>query len=911
MSGRAWWLVCAALWCVACEDEPRAAAPRDAGADAAADAQGDPVEPADQGEDLADLAPDLPADLDMDAPDPGLTEAEVTAAGTRVRLSAAPLTLEVWDAQGRLVTRSASGEGASASGLVLGRARRYDEGAFYEPTLDRVRRRGGAVDWFQVARVKRGEPDGEGFRFLMASQGEDGAAGPDVALRLQPSPYGVTLEVDLLGDLAIVHTHLNLEAAPGEGFYGMGEHFDRVDSRGIMREMQIQAEGDSESSTNEVHVPIPFVVSSRGYGLYLDDRHPAAIDPGKLQPEVLRVTTLSPASRWVFLTAPTPMALLERYTDLVGKPAQVPFWALAPQFWRNVNRDQAEVLDDARLAREADIPTTVLWIDRPWSSYYHNWRFNASQFPTPEAMMDELRGQGYRVLLHHSPQMNSPGASDLGPDEDAGEGLYAEFLENEWLVTLPGGAPFEFPWGGGRGAFVDWSHPGAVARVQGMLDRVAPWGVIGTKMDWDEYLQPNLGDIRLVTNFHNGETNLTMKGWYSALYHKAIIEGFDRALGEPSFHVSRSGAAGDQVWNTCIWPGDLDNDFSEHTRGPSERQEAWNVGGLPAAIVANQTLGMSGYPCFASDIGGYRDGQPDEELLLRWMAFGVFNAVTQLGGGGGSHMPWTADSPYSEAAVSLTRRFFRLRMELVPYVFAHLWEAHKTGRPLVRSLWLGYPDDPEARAHERDFLFGPDLLVAPVYVEGATERALYLPAGPWVDWWTGERVEGARVVTRAAPLEIIPVYVRGGGIIPLAEPDIDTLLPAEAPEIVTYQRRRRMRALIAPHGSSARSLYNGLSLAVAQDEAQVTITATQGDPDAGVDPRFGFAPEGITLEVLDAGTPFAGGLAAVAVARGEAVSALPQGEAGCEECWRYDGERRRLVIALSSPAQVTIEAATR
>lgn len=911
-----WWCLGALLALVACDEGGQEKAVDLGGAEDAVEDTGRDVDQDLAGPDLPgeDVGGDAGQDLGEDLWEtPALTQIEVEAQGTRVLLGFSPFVLEVRDRAGQLVAQGARSGDATFSGISVGVTDRFNPSIYYEPSLEQARRGGGEVTWYQVDRLRSGEAVGAGARFVASTLSGEGERGPDVELRVMPGPQGVVLELDLLGEQAAVYTNLNLEARPQEGFYGFGEVFDRLDSRGVMREMQVQARGDSESAVNEVHVPVPLVLSTHGYGLFLEDRYPAAIDPARLREDVLRVTTLSPLSRWHFMTAPSPMELVERYTDLTGKPAHVPFWALAPQFWRNVNRDQAEVLEDARRAREMGVPTTVLWIDRPWSSYYHNWRFAADRFPDPEAMAQELEAMGYRLLLHHSPQLNPPGASDLGAAEDSSEGLYQTFLDNDWLVRLTGAGAFEFPWGGGRGGFIDWSHPGAVAEVQGQIPRVTALGAIGTKMDWDEYLQPNVGELRLSLSFHNGETNLTMKTWYSALYHKAIIEGFDQALGEPSFHVSRSGAPGDQVWNTCIWPGDLDNDFSEHTRGPSQLQEAWNVGGMPSAIVANQSLGMSGYPCFASDIGGYRGGAPEEEVLLRWVAFGVFNAVTQIGGGGTTHMAWSSDTPYSERALEITRKFFALRMELVPYVFHYLWRAHQSGRPLVRSLWLQFPEDAQSRAHERDFMFGPDVLVAPVYEAGAVERSLYLPQGhQWVDFWSGERLEGGQVVTRAAGLDTIPVFLRAGAVVPMAEPGVDTLMPAQAEGVVSYQERRRMRLLLAPGPERQVSLYNGLQVTSARVEGDdVRVTVEQGLPEPGLDERFGFVPQGVTLEVTAAGTSFEGGLAQVSVAReGAQAQVLPKSEeAGCQDCWRYEEERGRLVVILSGPGAVLLEAA--
>jgi alpha-D-xyloside xylohydrolase len=714
--------------------------------------------------------------------------------------------------------------------------------------------------------------------------GPEGAAGPDVRLTLAPA--GTSVQIDVAcDDPGHALTNLVLGASEGEALYGHGERFDRLDGRGLVRDMQIQARGDSESGVNEVHVSVHLMLSTRLYALFLDDRAPAAFDLGATYHDAIRVTTASRNAAFHFFTADAPMDLLETYAGIAGRPAMVPHWALAPQWWRNVS-DTAEVLDDARRSRAMGYPASVLWIDRPWSSYYHNWKFNAELYPEAEAMFAELRALGYRVVLHHSPQMNPPGNTDL-PSEDASEGLFARFVDNGWLVTNAQGSVIQFPWGGGNGAFVDWSHPGAVAEVRGHIERVTSLGAIGTKMDWDEYLQPNIQDFRLHIAFHNGETNFTMRQWYSALYHKAIVESFDEHLGAHSFHVVRSGVQRDHQWSTCVWPGDLDNDFSEHTRGPSERQEDWNVGGMPAAIIANQSLGMSGYPCFASDIGGYRNGRPDQEVLLRWLAFGTFNGVMQLGGSSEPHMPWSVDTPYTQALADVTHKFFRLRMDLVPYIYQQFVDAHRTGRPVVRALWLHHPEDAVARTYERDFYFGPDLLVAPIYRPGVTERTHYVPAGDFVDYWTGEAVQGPVERTVPAPIDSLPVLVRRGAIIPMAAGDVDTMWPEDDPDIVSYGERSLTRLYIVPASGATESFYNGVTAAVADDGASITVTTTTADPD--LDPAMAFVPNEVALDIVLPEAP---------------TRVTVDGEV-CEECWQWLPARRILRVApRTAPVEV-------
>ncbi len=909
-------LRCAAVWfgaalalLVACGDDPPAPAPpADAGAEEA-DAAADAASAEDAGAEDADGE-----DADADAPGPPWAawpapsgEAvegalEVSGAGTRLVIQRAPFGLTLEGADGASRAASAQAPGARHAPVAVGHATRWSPSTYYEPTLTVERRGAPDVRWYGATEVlAAGRLEGGGLEVIVATADDDGAPGPEVRLWAGTSAEGVTLEIERPAVDALVYTSLNLRASEGEGYYGFGELFDRVDSRGLIRELLTQAREDSETGTNEVHVPVGAYASTAGYGLYAEDRYPSAMDMGATEASVARTTSLSPRLR-VHLAAVAGLPeWVGRYASLAGRPARVPIWALGPHFWRNENRDGAEALDDIARARAAGVPVSVIWIDRPWSSYYHNWRFDASRFPDPEGLFEAIHGEGLRVMLHHSPQLNTPGGSDLGEAEDASEGLYAEFLAAGWLVSQENGAPLVLPWGGGPGAHIDYSHPDAAARVQALLRRVTALGAVGTKMDWDEYLQPNLLNFRLFVFFHNGETNLTMKSWYSALYHKTIIEGFEAGLGEPGFHISRTGTPGDQVWNTCIWPGDLDNDLSVH--GVKASGEL-NVGGLPAAIIAHQTLGLSGYPCFGSDVGGYRGGTPEEEVLLRWLWVGVLSAVTQLGGGGGSHMPWTADTAYSAEALRITREALRLRMQLVPYVHQGLEEAHRTGAPLVRPLVYAWPEAPEASSAEAElsYLFGPDLLVAPVVEAGATERSLWLPPGVWWDWWSGERLEGPGQVVRPGGLDTIPLLVREGAAIPLGSPEVETMFAA--PGRLSYGAVRERQLLLAP-GPTVReaAFVDGVRVRASRSASGVEVELGLEAPDADQDPRYVQTPTRVRLTVL--GVEAAP--SEVTLRRGEeAASPLPSGPCEVGACWSFDAAKGQVHVTLDSAGVVLI-----
>ncbi len=256
-------------------------------------------------------------------------------------------------------------------------------------------------------------------------------------------------------------------------------------------------------------------------------------------------------------------------------------------------------------------------------------------------------------------------------------------------------------------------------------------------------------------------------------------------------------------------------------------------------------------------------------------------------------------------ALEVARAYFRLRMELFPYVFHYLLRASETGRPMVRSLWMAYPDDRQTRDHERDFLFGPDLLVAPVYIEGATDRELYLPAGDWVDFWTAQRIDGSpaqgQVHLRDTPIDVIPLYVRDGALIPMADPTIDTLVDATEEGVVSYQDVPHLRLLAVPSSSPAElALFNGVTATSALVGDDVHLSISVGDPPADVDERVAFPPEDFTLHLLLDGL-FDGPPSAVTIDG----APVPAGD-DCRPCYTFDDDRRTLDITLDGPGDIEV-----
>src|SRR5262245_34787041 len=249
----------------------------------------------------------------------------------------------------------------------------------------------------------------------------------------------------------------------------------------------------------------------------------------------------------------------------------------------------------------------------------------------------------------------------------------------------------------------------------------------GFKLDFGEDVVPEFGDQIAPFQLAAGDATV-MHNRYTEHYHQAYLDALPPGDG---FLLTRAGFHREQRVNPCIWPGDLDSDFSVH--GVDNGEGQINAGGLPAAIADMLSLSVSGYPFFGSDIGGFRGGEPTTEVLLRWAEYAALGTIMQLGGGGANHNPWDT-ALYGDEALGIYRTYARLHMDLVPLLYSLAVQAADDGTPVTIPTRLVYPD---AASDDATFLVGDVLFVAPVIDAGATTRQVVLPPGRWVDWWTG------------------------------------------------------------------------------------------------------------------------------------------------------------------------------
>ncbi|MEO8798701.1 MAG: TIM-barrel domain-containing protein, partial [Polyangiaceae bacterium] len=600
---------------------------------------------------------------------------------------------------------------------------------------------------------------------------------------------------------------VSLALAADDGFYGgLGERFEHADARGSVVGMQLEIDGTYESATTDRHVPVPWFVSSNGYAVFVKSRESGAFDVAATDPAVVRGTFEGKAMDVTIVVDADPLAAAAKLVQMTGLPRKTPVTALAPMMWRHVD-DQAQLLADLAKIRSLKIPTTTFWIDDGWQTGFNTMDFDRAKYPDVRAVAATAKSLGFEMWGWSSPYLEK---AKKPPANDA-QALYAQADAAGYFVKGAGGQTFTAPGPDSDVGFglVDFTDPDARAFWAGRVGGAVSTLFHGFKLDYAEDAVPDLLNARLGLHYHDGSTDRTARA-YPLGYHGAYR---DALLSTPSGGVLivRASTYGGAAVADIVWPGDLDNAFQHRgDQGP----KALLVGGLPASVVAGQSLAASGFPLYGADIAGYRGDAPTKESLLRWSEASALSMVMQLGPGEKKY-PWNYDSE----AIAVYTQLAALHQKLVPYLATVLADAQANGTPTIRSLPLAFPHDAKAMAAADDeWLLGPSLLAAPVVTAGATNRSVYLPAGTWFSWWDGSRIDGPTTLTVDAPFGEPPLFVRAGAALPLLPDGIDTLLPAtDAATIGIDKVLGNDEAMLWPSGDTRTTTLDGSAITVTDD----------------------------------------------------------------------------------------------
>ncbi len=653
--------------------------------------------------------------------------------------------------------------------------------------------------WKHVTHVSSLQHQGDALILHLATEDP---AHPTSTLKLESQGIGVHLvaSVDSPGDPNDpayenrVSLGFALHGDPaGDHFLGFGERYVGTDHLGQMLYTWVEEGGfahgeetppgpsnPSPSGEEMTYMPIPWFLSPRGFGVLVNTTYRTNFHLGEETADAFRIEATTPTLDMTVFADPDPLNLVEALTEVTGRPPAIADWVIAPRRRADPGTDEMTKL------RAAHIPTSV--IDE--SVHYFPSGVPAS-LATPGAMQaltTDIHDRGFKAIAY----FNSFVSADWHPVVD-------DAIANGYLVKKPDGSPYFVVIPPYNAGIVDFTNPDAVTWYQGWLQQALDDGWDGWMYDFGEYIPQD-------AVLFNGMGGMEAHNLYPILYQKAA---FDLLEGErPGNYLIfvRSGYAGTGGTTPMVWGGDNSTDFDL-------------AKGLPAVLNAGLNAGMSGIPLWGSDISGFHylyNPPPDKELYLRWTEVGAFSAdmhdENEGIGTGPPSLRWQIwDDQESQ---DVYRLYASYKTRMLPYVRVAVREARERGTPVMRHLFLLYPQDPNVLGLSDEYMYGDSLLVAPVVTRGQTSRSVYLPEPAYFDFWTGDRVVGGQTVTAQATLDQLPLYAKVGAIVPLLAPDVETVVPSADGSVVSAaDRAGYLEVAVFAGGASSLTLDDGTSFA--------------------------------------------------------------------------------------------------
>ncbi len=528
--------------------------------------------------------------------------------------------------------------------------------------------------------------------------------------------------------------------AEAEALYGLGEKAFALNLRGRRLEMWNTDPHTYAPGDDPIHLCIPTLLALRGgraYGYFFDNPGRARLDLGPARPDQLRYEADGGELCAYFVAGPGLADVLARYTRLTGRMPLPPRWMLGYHQSRWSYSPASEVRELAAEFRRRRIPADAIHLDIDYLDGYRIFTWDRARFPDLPALLSDLRGQGFRAIS----------ILDPGVKVDPGYAVHDEGLARDAFCKRPDGRPFVGPVWPGDCYFPDFTDPETRAWWGELYQPLLEAGMAGF---WNDMNEPAVFGGEMPAEVRHayegrGASHGEAHNVYGLQMARATAEGLGRLCPEARVPViSRSGYAGLQRY-ALVWTGDNHSTWA-HLR-------------LGVSMCLN--LGLSGLAFCGPDVGGF-SGDCDGELLVRWIQVGALTPFFRNHSAMGSarQEPWAFGQPYED----ICRRWIELRYELLPYVYTAAWQAAQTGLPMMRPLALAFPGDVRTYSLDDQFLLGDALLAAPVGRPGQRRRRVYLPGGPWYDFWTGERLSGE--VEAEAPLARMPLYVRAGAVLP-------------------------------------------------------------------------------------------------------------------------------------------------
>ncbi|WP_431897721.1 TIM-barrel domain-containing protein [Nonomuraea sp. bgisy101] len=613
-----------------------------------------------------------------------------------------------------------------------------------------------------------------------------------LVLKIQKSPYrlsiykgdGTTLitrqdstnNIRWASDGATTVTKIedNYASPAGERFEGYGERYDRLDQRGTSVHNYVYNQYRDQGATRRTYLSVPFFTNSAGYGIYLPSTRYALFTPGDRAGFAVDTGGALASTLDYHFFAGTPAKIVDDYTAVTGRPQLPPKWAFGVWMSANEWNTQAEVTAELANASTHKIPHTAMVLEQ-WSDEatfyvwhgatytptsgsgklaYSNLTFPAgTAWQNPKAMVADAHSKGIKMILWQIPVLkeNFDANPPTAPQQHLNDKAYAE--AQGYVVKNPTNGPYRIPTGQwfGDSMVPDFTSTAAtnwwMSKRDYLMDEV---GVDGFKTDGSEAI------FGRGVKFADGRKGDEMHNAYPNSYTKAY-NTYVKGKNAQNTIFSRAGTSGAQT-SSIFWAGDQNSSFSA----------------FQEAVRAQLSAGQSGVPYTAWDLAGFTGDFPSAELYLRSAAQATFSPIMQYHSeksnpsASEARTPWNVQARTGDTSViPAFRKFANVRMNLIPCLYTEAKASSATGVPMMRAMSFAFPGDATAAPLDQQYLFGSQLLVAPITTQGATSKSVYLPAGEWYDLWNGGRFTGPGTKTYNAGLDTIPVYARPGAIIPL------------------------------------------------------------------------------------------------------------------------------------------------
>lgn len=542
----------------------------------------------------------------------------------------------------------------------------------------------------------------------------------------------------------------------GESVYGFGERFTPFVKNGQVVDMWNE---DGGTASEIAYKNIPFYISNKGYGVLVDNEGDVSFEIASEKVERLQFSAEGERLDYYVINGSDPKHTVSLYTELTGKPALPPAWSFGLWLTTSFTTDYDEETTSGFIQGMADrdIPLHVFHFDCYWMEAWEwcNFTWDAKTFPEPKEMLKRYHDRGLKICVWINPYIGQKSP------------LFREGMEHGYLLKKSNGDVWQTDlWQAGMG-IVDFTNPAAVTWYQEKLKTLLDMGVDCFKTDFGERIP-----VRDIAYF-DGSDPVKMHNYYPFLYNQAVFELLERERGVgEAVLFARSAAVGGQQF-PAHWGGDCSASY------PS----------MAETLRAGLSLACAGFGFWSHDMGGF-ENTASADVYKRWCQFGMLSSHSRLHGSGSYRVPWLFD----EEACDVLRKFVKAKCALMPYLYRQAVKAHEEGIPMMRPMFLEFPDDRTCDPLDRQYMLGDSLLVAPVFKESG-EAEYYLPEGTWYNLLTEAQAEGGRWHKERFDYFSLPLMLRPGSILAVGA-------HTERPDYAFYEGVKLLVYLPEDHGKA-------------------------------------------------------------------------------------------------------------